>query len=80
MRLPETLMRKAKRYASDHGMTFTMLVAEGLTARLTSATGARKSRSPGPMPTFRGGGLRPGITTVKTSELLDLTEKRRGSS
>ncbi len=78
VRLPEELLRRAKQYASQHRTTFTALVAEGLSLRLAHAVKAKPKL--GPMPTYRGSGLRPGMDLIKTSWLLDLDrmEKRRG--
>ena len=80
VRLPDELLRQAKRYAADRGITLTAILAEGLRARLAEPPrrvgGSRVSR----MPVFKGTGPRPGVDLTSTSSLLDLTEKRRGPS
>jgi len=80
VRLPDELMRRARRFADEHGMTLNAVLLEGLCACLDKGVKgeipARRRR----MPIFHGTGARPGINLTRTSSLLALTDKRLGSS
>lgn len=58
--LDDELHRKAKTLAAKMGTTLTALVEEALRARLARSEGKR--RAPVHLPTFRGDGLRPGVS------------------
>jgi hypothetical protein len=73
IRLPEDLARAVKRLATETDRTMTQLIEEALreaVARRDRPPKARKTR----LPTFAGGGLRPGVDLDDSAALLDLME------
>jgi hypothetical protein len=75
VRLNESVLRNAKRYANSHGITLTSLVEQSLRERLSRSTCAQSGR-PVNLPTFRGNGVRPGVDIDDTAALLDAVEGR----
>lgn len=80
VRLPEDLVRRAKRKAAAEGRTLTALIEEGLRRVLNESrsVGAAKRTLP-PVSTARGG-LMPGIDLNETAilqEMEDLDDARR---
>jgi len=75
--IADGLLAQAKRLAIDSRRTLGEVVEEALRESL-----GRRSRSrsvePYKVRVFKGTGPRPGINLDKTSELIDLTEKRHG--
>jgi hypothetical protein len=80
VRLPDELMRRAKRYATEHGMTLTAILLTGLSETIGKGTKEANPARGRRMPIFHGTGVRPGVNLTSTSSLLALTEKRHGSS
>ena len=75
IRLPEILLRKARKKASEQGRTLTSLIEEGLKTVLAEAQPVR--RTPVRLPISKAtGGLLPGVDLNRSSDLLDLMEKR----
>lgn len=71
VRLPEELMRRAKRKASAQGRTLTSLIEEGL--RLVVAEKRKEDTSKrGPLPVSTAtGGLMPGVDLTSFSKLQE---------
>lgn len=74
VRLPDALMRAAKRHAQQTGRTLTQLLADCLRAELQRGT--RPPRVSKPLPTYRGDGLRPGVDLTDASALEDVMSGR----
>lgn len=70
LRLPEELMRAAKRRAQQTGRTLTLLLEDCLRAQLRHPV--RPSRVSEPLPTYGGQGLRPGVDLSDSSALEDV--------
>ncbi len=70
VRLPDELMRAAKRRAQQTGRTLTQLLEDCLRAELRHAV--RPSRVSEPLPTYGGEGLRPGVDLSDSSALEDV--------
>lgn len=70
VRLPDDLMRAAKRRASQTGRTLTQLLEDCLRAELSQARGAKRICEP--LPTYGGQGLRPGVDLSDASSLEDV--------
>jgi len=76
VRLPDELIRRAKRKAADDGVSLTSLIEEGLRRVLDERASARKRGSPPtvlPVSTATGG-LRPGISLDSTAELQEMDD------
>jgi hypothetical protein len=82
IRLDDDLLKEAKAAAARQGRTLTSLIEDGLRDQLARAS-APRDRHAEPLPTFKGGGLRPGVDlddNAAVRELLDEglpLEKRR---
>jgi hypothetical protein len=70
IRLSDSVLREAKRYAAEHGATLNSLVEQSLRERL-SGTSRKVSAPRVVLNTFRGNGLRPGVDLDDTAGLLD---------
>ncbi|MFN8665857.1 MAG: CopG family transcriptional regulator [Gemmatimonadaceae bacterium] len=70
VRLPDDLLRAAKRRAQQTGRTLTQLLEDCLRAELRQPI--EPSRVMEPLPTYRGGGLRPGVDLSDSSALEDV--------
>ena len=68
IRLNNALHREAKRYALEHGITFTAVVQEALEEKLANTP------KPFKLITFYGK-LQPGVNLDNNAELLDLMEE-----
>jgi hypothetical protein len=68
VRLDATLLKAAKRYAAEAGVTLTSLIEDGL-REVLSRRGARKGRSTFRLPTYQGEGLLPGVDLDDTASL-----------
>jgi hypothetical protein len=76
VRLPDELMRSAKRHALETGRTLTELIEDALRAALArSEPGA--VREPVVLPTYGSGGPYPGVDLDDTASLLDQMEDRQ---
>jgi hypothetical protein len=82
VRLDDSLLRDAKALAARQGRTLTSLIEDGLREQL-ARTSPGSERRPVTLPTFEGGGLRPGVDlddNAAVREALDEgvpLEKRR---
>jgi hypothetical protein len=79
VRLPDDLVRRAKRKAAVEGRTLTALIEDGLRRVLNERRPARAKRALPPVSTATGG-LMPGIDlndTAALQESEDLAEVRR---
>lgn len=70
VRLPDELMRAAKRRAEETGRTLTQLLEDALRTELRQTARARRVAEP--LPTYRGNGVRPGVDLADSSALEDL--------
>ena len=74
VRLPDSLMRAAKRFARHTGRTLTQLLEDSLRAELQRGTRPRQVAEP--LPTYGGQGLRPGVDLNDAAALEDLMSER----
>ncbi len=74
VRLPDELLRAAKRRAQQTGRTLTQLLEDCLRAELRQPVAPRRVSEP--LPTYRGDGLRPGVDLSDASALDDLMSER----
>jgi hypothetical protein len=74
VRLPDELMRAAKRRAQESGRSLTQLLEDCLRAELGQPVRARRVSEP--LPTYGGEGLRPGVDLSDSSALEDLMSGR----
>jgi hypothetical protein len=74
VRLPEDLLRRAKRKAADEGRTLTALIEDGL--RLVVADRPQKLKRPrGPLPVSKAtGGTWPGIDISNSAALQEMDD------
>ncbi len=70
VRLPDELLRAAKRRAQQTGRTLTQLLEDCVRAELRKPMKA--SGVVQPLLTYRGGGLRPGVDLNDSSALADV--------
>jgi hypothetical protein len=73
VRLDSGLLRDAKRYAAEAGTTLTALIEDGL-REVLGRRRARKAATLPELPTFRGDGLRPGVSLDDSAGLRDLMD------
>lgn len=69
VRLPDELLRAAKRRAQQTGRTLTQLFEDSLRAELQRSPAAARVRES--LPTYGGQGLRPGVDLRDSSALED---------
>jgi hypothetical protein len=74
VRLPDSLLKSAQKYARDTGRSFTQLLEDLLRAELQRPRSARRVAEP--LPTYRGEGLRPGVDLSDNSALDDHMQDR----
>ena len=72
VRLPDDLLRRAKKTARERKTTLTALMEEGLNRVLVAPAKKKKFRLP--RISSKTGGVQPGIDLVKTSEILELLD------
>ena len=73
IRLSDDLLAQAKQLALKTGRTLTAVIEDALLAAV--ARGNRRRRGGRvALPTFRGGGLRPGVDLDDTASLLEVME------
>jgi len=75
IRLPDDLLRKAKKKAAEQGRTLTSLVEEGLKIVLAESRTLRRTRVHLPVSKSTGGTL-PGVDLNRSSDLEDFIEQR----
>lgn len=73
IQLDDSLLRDAKALAARQGRTLTSLIEAGLRDQLARAS---TPQAPGPkaLPTFKGGGLRPGVDLDDNAALRGLLD------
>jgi len=74
VRLPEELLKQAKRRASEEGRTLTDLIEDGLRAVLARTASLSKGDRVLPRVSKATGGLRPGIDLTKFSEYQEMED------
>jgi hypothetical protein len=74
IRLPEELLKQAKRRASEEGRTLTDLIEDGLRAVLARKASVSKRERVLPRVSKATGGLRPGIDLTKSSEYQEVED------
>jgi len=74
VRLPDDLMRAAKRRAQQTGRTLTQFLEDCLRAELRQPAAARRVAEP--LPVYSGEGLQPGVDLTDSSALEDLMSDR----
>ncbi len=75
IRLPDTLLRKAKKRAAEAGRTLTSLIEEGLTNVLADVGASRRKAIKLPVSKASGGTL-PGVDLNRSGDLDDLMETK----
>jgi hypothetical protein len=75
VRLPEDLMKAAKRRAVETGRTLTEVIEDALRAALARGKEAG-GHAPVELPTYGSGGVLPGVDLDDTAALLDLMDAR----
>ena len=75
LRLDDGLLKEAKRLAIESGKTLAEVVEELLREALHRRRSALPQLRPTPLPTFRGGGLLPGVDLDDSAALLDRMEQ-----
>ncbi|MGA8184238.1 MAG: type II toxin-antitoxin system VapB family antitoxin [Terriglobia bacterium] len=78
IRINDRLLSEAKKLAAERGTTLTAVIEDSLRAAITQR-GPQGRRSKFRFPTFKGGGLQPGVDLDDTSALLDLMEGPNGT-
>jgi len=71
--IPDDLLAKAKRIAAESRRPLRAVIEDALREALTRRRRSAKC-NPVSLPTFRGGGLRPGVDLDDTASLLDLMD------
>lgn len=74
LRLDDDLLREAKRYAVEHGITLTALMDRALREVLCREEWSGPGSEVSPLPTYSGRGLRAGVDLDDGAALLDLME------
>lgn len=75
IRLDEHLLRRAKQLAARTGRTLTAVIEDALRHELAALDQRRRGSKDVTLPTFDGGGLRPGVNLDSNSELLELMDE-----
>jgi predicted transcriptional regulator len=74
VRLPEELMRRAKRKAAAEGRTLTSLIEDGLRHMVSEERKAAKQKRVMPRVSKAKGGLLPGIDITKFSDIQGMDD------
>jgi hypothetical protein len=75
VRLSDSLLREAKKYAAHHGTTLTSMLDQGLRMILRENAPAYKAgKKKFRLTTFKGTGLRPGIDPASNAAMLDIAD------
>lgn len=75
VRLPDDLLRRARKKAAEQGRTLTSLLEEGLKIVLAESKPARRTQVRLPISKAAGGTL-PGVDLNRSTDLEDLMEDR----
>jgi hypothetical protein len=73
VRLPDDLLKAAKKLAAESGRSLTEVIEDALRASLAKARSS-VDQSAVELPTFGRGGVRPGVDLDDSASLLDLME------
>jgi hypothetical protein len=76
VRVPEELVRRAKRKAAAEGRTLTSLIEEGLRVMVMEEAGPSKGARVLPRVSIASGGALPGIDLTHSSSLMDIDDLR----
>jgi len=76
IRLKETLLHQAKRFAMRRNISFTSLVEESLIERMEREKKVKKKTKRVRLPVFHGDGVQPGIDLNDSAALLDTMEEK----
>lgn len=79
MRLDDDLLREAKKYAAEKGMTLTALLDGALREVLARQVGPTEKKGV-KLPTFKGKGLQPGVDLDDSASLVELMDRTDVSS
>jgi plasmid stability protein len=74
IRLPNDLLKAAKRRAVETGRSLSALIEDALREALASKPERSRKRKAVRLPTFAGDGLLPGVHPEHSARLLDLME------
>ena len=75
VRLSDSLLREAKKYAAHHGTTLTSMLDQGLRMILRENAPAYKAgKKKFRLTTFKGTGLRPGIDPASNAAMVDIAD------
>jgi len=74
IRLDDQLLNEAKRAALESGRTLTRVIEDSLREALARRRAAGR-RGRVTLPTFAGGGLRPGVDLDDSASLLEIMER-----
>jgi hypothetical protein len=74
IRLPDDLLREAKKRAAERGTTLARLFEDALREALLRERGAAAARPPVALVTVRGRGTQPGVDLEDSAALLELME------
>lgn len=74
VRLPDDLLRAAKRHAAATGRTLTDVIADALRAALARASRPERGRAAVEVPTYGRLGTQPGVDLDDSAALLDVME------
>ncbi len=72
IRLDDEVLAQAKARAAESRRSLNEFIEQAVRARLVAES--QTSRPSGPLPTFRGSGLRPGVDINDAAGLLDMME------
>lgn len=78
LRLPDDLLKEAKKRAAERGTTLTALVEEALREALSRTEEGDGRAEPVSLTTVGGTGVQPGVDLDDAAGLLDLMESRDG--
>lgn len=73
IRVDDELLREAKELAARTGRTLTAVIEDALRETFSRQHGS--AAHPVELPTFRGGGLRPGVDLDDSAALLELMDR-----
>lgn len=74
LRLPDDLLKEAKKRAAERGTSLTRLVEEALREALSRESGGEAAPRPVSLTTVGGSGVQPGVDLDDSAALLDLME------
>ena len=75
VRIDDDLLKKAKLYCAESGITLTALIEDAVRARLSLSEKLNRKRKPVRLKTVGQGGTQPGIDLDDSANLLDAMER-----